>query len=183
MKTLLKWGLLLICGVTILSSCSDRGIAYTKTVQDEYQLNAEDLLQMQFYLSSDITLKKSTKSGKSKHFDKKGQLIIGSSTQTKTIFVDQKTPGICIKSYSDNRLAISFFDDPDRILFFGDLDGNGKYRLLAKTWKDGKGEIEFDGDKYYIQPGSSSAYLEFRMAKYKTDDTYYQVARGKKVHN
>jgi len=174
--------LILMLGViTIFSACKST-IPFTNTVRTKYNLDEAKLKKMQFYISTDITLQRGERSNDAQELDADGKLVVSSSATLDNILVDGKTPGVCVKVLSGNKLAISFFDTDDKYLVFGDPNNRGRYNLMGAEWKNGKGKINFGGKVYYIMPGGAGAYLKFEMKKVKNFKTTTTKAKGRTVN-
>ncbi len=167
--------------ITFLTSCKST-IPFTNSVRAKYSLDEAKLKRMQFYVSSDILLQRGEASSNSQELDEDGKLIISSSSSLDNISVDGKTPGVCVKVLSDNKLAISFFESDDQYLVFGDPKNRGRYQLMGAEWNNGKGKINFGGKVYYIMPGGAGAYLKFEMKKVKDYKTTSTKAKGRTVN-
>jgi len=177
-KTLL---VLTIGVITFLSSCKST-TPFTNTVRTKYNLDDAKLKRMQFYVSHDILLQRGEASANSQELDEDGKLIISSSSSLDNISIDGKTPGVCVKVLSENKLAVSFFESDDQYLVFGDPKNRGRYQLMGAEWNNGKGKINFGGKVYYIMPGGAGAYLKFEMKKVKDYKTTSKKAKGRKVN-
>lgn len=173
--------ILALGAVTLFSSCKST-IPFTNTVRTKYNLDEAKLKKMQFYVSSEINLQRGEQSQNSQELDEDGKLVISSSASLDNITVDAKTPGVCVKVLSGNKLAISFFESDDQYLVFGDPNNRGRYSLMGAEWKNGKGKISFGGKTYYILPGGAGAYLKFEMKKVKDYKTTSKKAKGRTVN-
>ncbi|PCJ27186.1 MAG: hypothetical protein COA97_04245 [Flavobacteriales bacterium] len=177
-KTLIILGLGV---VTVLSGCQST-TPFTNTVRTQYNLDEAKLKKMQFYISTDITLQRGERGVKTQELDEDGKLIVSSSASLDNILVDAKTPGVCVKVLSGNKLAISFFETDDQYLVFGDPNNRGRYNLMGAEWKAGKGKINFGGKTYYILPGGAGAYLKFELKKVKDYKTTTKKAKGRTIN-
>ncbi|MBL4667789.1 MAG: hypothetical protein JKY30_00810 [Flavobacteriales bacterium] len=167
--------------ITIFSSCKST-TPFTNSVRTKYNLDEAKLKKMQFYISSDITLQRGEQATNSQELDDDGKLIISSSASLDEILVDGKTPGVCVKVLTGNKLAISFFESDDQYLVFGDPNNRGRYNLMGAEWKNGKGKINFGGKTYYIMPGGAGAYLKFELKRVKDYKTSTKKAKGRTVN-
>ncbi|MGB0881329.1 MAG: hypothetical protein ACPGSO_00135 [Vicingaceae bacterium] len=167
--------------ITLFSSCKST-TPFTNGVRTKYNLDDAKLKKMQFYISSDITLQRGEQGQNSQELDEDGKLVISSSASLDNILVDGKTPGVCVKVLTGNKLAISFFESDDQYLVFGDPNNRGRYNLMGAEWKNGKGKINFGGKTYYIMPGGAGAYLKFEMKKVKDYKSTSKKAKGRTVN-
>src|SRR5512134_2415162 len=141
------------------SGCASNRVAFTQPLRVQYDLSAEELKNLQYYLSSDVTLQRGFRSeegevsGSHRLVRKEGGLV-------EQVIVRAGTPGIATE-VGETSLAVSF--EPGASLFFGtppsDRDPDRKYKLSAKRWEDDYGELEYNGKTFYAVDGSGRAFL------------------------
>ncbi len=177
MKSLLYF---LISSSLLLTSCSKKLTYFSDRLQNENNWSEAELKRIQFYVSQDIVLYKSTSSGGSKIED--GQIQIKDNSNVKQVVIKKGTPGILVFSPKDDRFAVSFDDDSDKYLMFGPSDrNNGRYTLLAKNWNRRSGIIRYGGQEY--RTNSESAYAALMVDIKRASDANYkkETAGGRKV--
>ena len=178
-KTLIIIGL----GVVVLFTGCQSTVPFTNTVRTKYNLDDAKLKKVQYYVSSEITLQRGERADNSQELDEDGKLIVSSSASVDNILIDGKTPGVCVKVLSGNKIAVSFDEsDDEKYLVFGDPNNRGRYNLMGAEWKSGKGKINYGGKVYYIMPGGASAYLKFEMKRVKEYKSSNKKLKGRTVN-
>ncbi len=142
-----------------VAGCATQQVAFTRGFRAQYDLGTEDLKNLQYYLSSDITLQREflREDGE---ISKGHELVRREWGLVERVIVRARTPGIATE-VGETYLAVSF--EPGASLLFGspptDRDPERKYKLLANRWTGGYGEIVYGGNMYYAVEGSGAAYL------------------------
>ena len=167
--------------ISVLTACKST-TPFSNELREKYNLDEAQLKRTQFYISKTITLQRGERTKDATELDGDGKLIVSSSASLDVIEVTAQTPGICVKVLKGNKLAISFDDDDNKYLVFGDPKNLGRYLLMGAEWKNGKGKINYGGKVYYIMPGGSEAYLNFEMKKHKKQKTTNSRVKGRKVN-
>jgi len=150
----------LLCASLAVSGCAPQRVAFTQGIRTQYDLGSEQLKDLQYFVSGDITLQREFHSeeggvsGNHKLVTKEGGLV-------EQVIIPAGTPGIATE-VGDTSLAVSF--EPGASLSFGsppaDRDPERKYKLSARRWTDYYGEIVYEGKVFYAVDGSGQAYLE-----------------------
>jgi hypothetical protein len=143
-----------------MAGCATQKVAFTQGIRGQYDLGNEDLKNLQYYVSSDITLQREFRR-------EEGEISTGHNLVTKEsglveqVIIRAQTPGVATE-VDDTFLAVSF--EPGVSLIFGspptDWDPERKYRLLAKRWTATYGEIDYGGKTFHATGDSRAAYLE-----------------------
>ncbi len=154
-----------ICGAAILAfsllvaGCAPRQIAFTRGIRAYYELGSDDLKNLQYYVSSDITLQREFVREEGE-VSKGHTLVAKESGLVEQVIVRAGTPGVATE-VGDTYLSVSF--EPGASLVFGspasDRDPERKYKLLANRWTPAYGEIAYGGKTFYAVGGSRAAYL------------------------
>ena len=142
------------------AGCAPQRVAFTQGIRTQYDLESEELKNLQFYVSDDITLQRDFRREEGE-ISKSHKLVTKEGGLLEEVVIPAGTPGIATE-VGDSSLAVSF--EPGSSLIFGspptDRDPDRKYRLSAKRWTDYYGEIVYDGKTFYAVGGSGRAYLE-----------------------
>jgi len=164
-----------------LSSCSPNLTPFTQRLYDENKWTNEDLKQIQFYLSDDIVLRRQLEGGSTAIVQ--GEIKMVDGREVEEVIIEKGTPGVFIFSPKDNRFAVSFESDTDsRYLMFGPNPKNGnRYALLASNWKRRKGEVTYDGRKYYTSGESAYAALMVDLKRIRKVSVKSRRAKGRTV--
>ena len=170
-----------LIAISILTACKST-IPFSNDLRTQYSLDEAKLKRTQFYISKTITLQRGEKTKDATQLNADGKLIVSSSASLDVIEITAKTPGVCVKVLKGNKLAISFDEDDNKYLVFGDPKNIGKYHLMGAEWKNAKGKINYGGKVYYIMPGGAQAYLKFEMKKHKNQKTTSSKAKGRKIN-
>lgn len=165
----------------LLSSCSPRLSDYTKRLQNSNDWSEDELRQIQFYLSSDIVLKRQIKEGSSEIVN--GKIKMENGRQIEEILIPRKTPGVFLFSPKTERCAIAFEGNSEnRFLMFGPNPKAGnRYVLLASDWDKRKGKVTYDGKTYYVDSNSAFAGLQVDLRRIRKTKVNSRVAKGRKI--
>lgn len=164
-----------------LSSCASY-IPFTNEDRVKYSLDEAKLKKLQYYISTDVTLKRAERSNEAQQLDKDGKLVISSSASVDNVLITAKTPGVCVKVLDDKKIAVSFDSDDNKYLVFGDPNNNGRYLLMGAEWVNGQGKINYGDKVYLVMPGGAGAYLKFELKKVKKYKESSTKAKGRTVN-
>jgi hypothetical protein len=141
------------------AGCAHQRIAFTHPIRTYYGLGNEELKNLQFYVSGDITLQREFRSEEGE-ISKSHKLVMKEGGLVEQVLIRAGTPGVATE-VGDTFLAVSF--EPGSSLMFGssdkDPDPDRKYKLFAKRWTGYYGEILYDGKLFYAVEGSGLACL------------------------
>jgi hypothetical protein len=151
---------LLVALVLLTAGCAPQRVAFTQGIRARYGLGSEELKNLQYYVSSDITLQRDFRREEGE-ISKSHKLVRKEGGLLEEVVIPAGTPGVATE-VGETSLAVSF--EPGSSLIFGspatDRDPERIYRLSAKRWADYYGEILYDGKTFYAVEGSGQAYLE-----------------------
>jgi hypothetical protein len=151
---------LLVALVLLTAGCAPQRVAFTQGIRARYGLGSEELKNLQYYVSSDITLQREFRREEGK-ISTGHNLVAKESGLLEQVIVRERTPGVATE-VGDTFLAVSF--EPGMSLIFGsppgDWDPERKYRLLATRWTAAYGEIDYGGKIFHAVGDSRAAYLE-----------------------
>jgi len=152
--------LVLLTGSLSFAGCAPQRVAFTQGIRAHYDLGSEDLKNLQYYVSGDITLQRDFRREEGE-ISKSHKLVTKEGGLVEEVVIPAGTPGIATE-VGESSLSVSF--EPGSSLVFGspptDRDPERKYKLSAKQWTDYYGEIVYDGKTFYALEGSGRAYLE-----------------------
>jgi len=152
--------LVLLAGSLSFAGCAPQRVAFTQGIRTHYDLGSEDLKNLQYYVSGDITLQRDFRREEGE-ISKSHKLVTKEGGLVEEVVIPAGTPGIATE-VGESSLSVSF--EPGSSLVFGspptDRDPERKYKLSAKQWTDYYGEIVYDGKTFYALEGSGRAYLE-----------------------
>ncbi|MGI8892731.1 MAG: hypothetical protein ACR2GN_04650 [Bacteroidia bacterium] len=172
--------LTLILALLILSSCTPL-VPFTQSVRQQYDLQEADLKSIQFYTSHDIVLRRGDV-GNNK-VTKEGELVVTQDRKVEEIFIKAGTPCVIQEVTDGSRVTVTFEDDGNKYLVFGNLSNrNGYYNLLALEWHQGRGVVNYGGNTYYVPRGSEHIHLLFKMKSLGRFEKEQRVVKGKKVN-
>ena len=145
------------------TGCAPQRVAFTQGIRSHYDLGSEELKNLQYYVSSDITLRRDFRREEGE-ISKSHKLVTKEGGLMEEVVIPAGTPGIATE-VGETSLGVSF--EPGSSLMFGspptDRDPERKYKLSAKRWTDYYGEIVYDGKTFHAVEGSGQAYLEVGM--------------------
>ncbi len=154
-----------ICTVAILAvsfamaGCATPQVAFTRAIRTQYDLGTDDLKNLQYYVSGDITLQREFLREEGE-ISKSHALVAKEWGLVEQVIIHARTPGVATE-IGDTYLAVSF--EPGASLVFGsppaDRDPQRRYKLLANRWTRTYGEIVYGGKTFYAVDGSAAAYL------------------------
>jgi len=152
--------LVLLTGSLSFAGCAPQRVAFTQGIRAHYDLGSEDLKNLQYYVSGDITLQRDFRREEGE-ISKSHKLVTKEGGLVEEVVIPAGTPGIATE-VGESSLSVSF--EPGSSLVFGspptDRDPERKYKLSAKQWTDYYGEIVYDGKTFYAVEGSDRAHLE-----------------------
>jgi hypothetical protein len=162
------------------SSCSSRLTPFTDTMLQSGSWKVDDMKKVQFYISSDIVLRRQLENSSARIESGKIKIIDG--RRYEEIVIRRGTPGVYVFSPDNERLAISF--EKDKYLMFGprvDRNSNGEFVLLASKWEKNRGIVKY-GDKFYDTPANSAfAILEVDARRTGTSRKEVKVVQGRRI--
>ncbi len=161
-----------------ISGCATGRIPFTQHLRDRYGLEEDNLRQLQYYVSGDITLQRGFRREEGE-ISGTHRLVQKEEGVVEEVFIAAGTPGVATE-VGPNSLAVSF--EPGRSLTFGsppdDRDPERKYTLSARRWADYYGELSYDGKTYHAVQGSGHVWLEVRAESLDTVKKKRKVLPG-----
>jgi hypothetical protein len=171
-------------GVFILASCAMK-VPLTKLIQTEYNLTTDNIAseKIQFYVSSEIILERSTQQGSSTTTSD-GTLVTSSSKISDRIIILPKTKCVMDKVGDKGAFLIRFETGPGKTLTFmtrPNMD-SGKYYFVA-DWQQGKGgKVNYGNkDEYFATATSGNAYLLVKIKKSQKNKRKDRVVKGMRI--
>ena len=157
-------------------------VPLTKGLKEEYNLTAENMKNVQFYVSSQIVMERSSKNGSS-GTNEDGTLVSSSNKIQDRILILPKTKCVFEKYNGENQVLIRFEIGEGKFITFAtrpNMD-NGKFYLQAQ-WDPAKGgKINYGNDAYYATAISGDAYLMVKIKKSQKTKRKERVVKGMKV--
>jgi len=173
--------ILLFSACLLLGACSPR-IPFTQQIRDEYQLTADELKGIQFYLSDQVKLKKGEVASNRKSMED-GKLVIVSGKDIDVITFRLFTPGAVDQVVDAQTLRVAFEEGPERTLVFSSSKiRSGYYHLSALDWDNGLGKINYGGQTWFSSRGSDKAILLFKMKSIRNLRVNEKVVKGRKLN-
>ncbi len=176
------WHLILLSGIILgTTSCGPKLLPFTQSMYDRYTWNEADLEKIQFYLSREVVLRIASTDGQSTIED--GKIKDEQNRSIDQVIIPSKTPGVLVYLPKANRFGISFESTGGEYLMFGpNPKSGGKYVLLAKSWKNRRGEVTYGQRIYTADLGASFAHLMVNIKKVNKVGIKQTVAGGRKVN-
>jgi len=139
-----------------------------------HNLSPLEICDLQFYISHDIELQKTTPEYTSSISD--GTLVVNKQDKIKKILIKKDTPCIAIKA-EDNLIVVKF-NDTFELTFMHSKNKKDLFFLSANKWKKGVGSLMV-GDELYEAVGSSGkAYLKINQIDVDNTDQNATVIEG-----
>lgn len=150
----------MLVAAVALAGCATGRIPFTQALRDQYRLEGDDLKNLQYFVSGNVTLRREFRREEG-GISKSHKLVIREGGLVEEVFIAAGTPGVAT-NVGPTSITVSF--EPGSTLEFGaspsDRDPDRIYKLLAKRWTDYYGELIYDNKSYYAVKGSGQAYLE-----------------------
>src|SRR5690349_17425950 len=139
----MKFQLLLSAfAVIVLASCSPQYAYFTKELNEKQKWSAEDIRQIQFYVSRDIVLSRALSENGTQITE--GKILIKDGRKVEQVVIKSGTPGVLVLMPKEDRFAISFEESDDAYLMFGpNPKYYDRYALLAQDWDRNNGKIHY----------------------------------------
>ncbi len=164
-----------------MSACSPQLTPFTQRLYEENRWSDEELKQIQFYLSDDIVLRKEVSGGSSEIVS--GEIKMVDGKKVEEIVIRKGTPGVFVFSPKTNRFAVSFESEEDKsFLMFGPNPKNGnRYALLASNLQRRRGQVSYEGRKFYTPSESAYASLMVDLKRVRKVSVKSRTAKGRTV--
>lgn len=171
-----------ILGLSILASCAVK-VPMTKQIKDDYNLTNENMTKVQFFVSSEIILERSSQQG-SATTNSDGTLVASSSKISDRIIILPRTKCVLEKVGDKGEVLIRFETGPGKSITFATRPNieAGKYYFVA-DWQQGKGgKLTYgEKDEYFATAESGNAYLMVKVKKSQKNKRKDRVVKGMKV--
>ena len=140
-----------------------------------------DISRIQYFISKDITLKRSTPINKLE-IDENGMVIMADGKEETEILIPSDLKGT-LQGYEKDRVMVTFSVSDDRFLTFEKSDkDNGIYYLVAEWDEMGYGSIEYGGEKFTILPGGEGAQLMFSLERVSANKSAKNTEKGRSIN-
>ncbi len=171
-----------LLGVAVLSSCAVKK-PFTNALKEEYNLTDQSMKAVQFFVSSEIILERSSSKG-STGTTSDGTIVSTSSKNQDRILILPRTKCVLEKTSENGSVLIRFETGPGKYITFAtrpNMDA-GRFYFQA-AWEKGKGgKIEYgDKEEYFATPSSGEAYLMVKVKKSQKTKRKDRVVKGMKV--
>jgi hypothetical protein len=162
--------------VMFISSCAPR-LIFKEDARARLTEQNVDLAKVQFYTDKEIILRRKVDSSEFSVDD--GVIIEVDGRRTQEIKIPRYTPCI-FEQYDNGRLYIRFDRGEDKLLRFK-RNSYDSFQIDADAWIKRRGQIEYGGKDFYIEPGGNDALLLVKKTKAYKSFTDSEVTRGLKV--
>ncbi len=172
----------ILISATVLSSCAVK-MPYTQALKDEYNLTDQSLKGVQFFVSSEVIMARSSSKGSTGTTDD-GTIVSTSSKNQDRIIILPKTKCVLEETKTDGAVLIRFETGPGKFITFATRpnQAKGKYYLQA-AWQQGVGGKIMYGDKeeYTVDAAYGDAYLMVKIKKSQRTKRKDRIVKGMKV--
>lgn len=162
--------------VIFFSSCAPR-VIFKEDARARLDEQSVDLGKVQFYNDKEIILRRKVDS--SEFSVDSGVIIEVDGRRTQEIKIPRYTPCI-FEQYDNGRLYIRFERGDDKLLRFK-RNSYDSFQIDADAWIKRRGQIEYGGKDFYIEPGGNDALLLVKKTKAYKSFTDSEVTKGLKV--
>ncbi|MGR8934031.1 MAG: hypothetical protein ACU837_06520 [Gammaproteobacteria bacterium] len=143
------------CILIATAGCAPKLVPFTQEMREQYDLSAEELRNLQFFVSSPVTLQHYMSDSEAGVTPKHTYRVINKS-RVEEVDIKPGTPGVAVRP-GEYSLIVSF--EPGCTLEFGNVNRQGNYSLFARNWSDYIGEVDYCGKEYQAVNGSNNAHL------------------------
>lgn len=164
----------------VISGCAPK-VYFTTDLRKKIENANISLKDIQYYCDRKLTLKRELESGKTQV--QTGKVKFESGKYIHYIILNPNTPGVSKEIFSE-KLKTQLENGQNRTLTFGkpkNGDDNVPYRIFAKEWKNGIGEINYDNYTYYIQYVGSEAKLQIKKSVLNKIDIDKRKMKGIRI--
>lgn len=176
-----RWLYLLLLPLVLLSCKSLEPLTENYVATNKW--GEKELKRIQFYLSHDLVLQRKFVSGSTQIAS--GSIKTVDGEQVEEIVIPKGTPGVLEYYPNDKkgRVGISFEEGgKERYLMFApNGQRGGRYYLLASSWNNGIGKVNYDGKEYYTSRSGNIAFLMVNMKKIRKLELNKRIAKGRKI--
>lgn len=172
--------ILLLIPVFLFSACKTL-VPFTNELKEQNGWKVQELKQIQFYLSTSITLNRQLSNSATAIVSGKIKTVDGK--QVEEIIIKKGTPGVLTEMPDNKRMAISFEIDDSHYLTFGPYENKGgRYYLMLREFKKNQfAKVSYIDKEFYISPESLNAFLQINMKKILKEERKQRVAGGRKL--
>lgn len=177
----MKYLVLSLIAITILTSCGVK-VPLTNAIKEEYNLTEQNMKQVQFFVSSEIILERSSQKGSS-GTTTDGTLVNKSSKEQSRIIILPRTKCIFEQYGTKGEVLIRFEVGQGKYITFATRPNMDEGRLfLQANWEQGKGgKINYGNEEYYATADSGNAHLMVKIKKSQRTKRKDRVVKGMKV--
>jgi hypothetical protein len=166
--------LFVILSLVGFSACSPQYAYFTEDLHEKQKWSAEDIQQIQFYVSRDIVLSRGLSENETQITE--GKIIIKDGRKIEQVVIKAGTPGVLVLMPKEDRFAISFEEDNEAYLMFGPNPKHyDRFVLLAQDWEREHGKVHYRGKEYTVN--AASAYASLMVDLRRTGTNEYQTRR------
>lgn len=167
------------CIVIAGAGCAPKLVPFTHEMREEYDISTEQLRNLQFFVSSDVTLQRYMSQSEAGVTPKHTYRVINDS-RVEEVKIEPKTPGV-VQGTRPYSLVVSF--EPGCTLEFGNVKKLGNYSLFARNWSDYTGELDYCGKPFQAVKDSNNAHLLIDYAVLGTFQKKSHTAPGLKLNH
>lgn len=164
----------------LFSSCGPRLSPLTQRLVDGQNWTQDELKRIQFYLSEDLVLTRSIRSGTSQI--RNGQVKIVDGREVEQVVFKRNTPGVFVFEPKTNRMAVSFERSDENFLVFGPNPNAGnRYVIMAADWDRRSGTVTYAGKKWQVSASDAYASLMIPLKRLRDRDVSGKVVGGRRL--
>ncbi len=132
----------------IVSCTTTQRIPLTFEIIDRFNLTAEDLSELQYYISEEIVLSREYENNYGIVYDHK--LTLQQHLEAEDIYFRRHVPGRAKHVSKEMNLAIQFENNGDCYLCFGPIGKTGNYQLLCTQDDSCTGSVTYMDEQYTL---------------------------------
>ncbi len=159
--------------IILFSSCANT-IYFTKDMRYNLYNNKIPVMNVQFYNSRKIVLKRNLSYAETKVA--RGEIKFENGQYVEEIIIPKNTPGVAVGT-GRNFLNVAFENGRNRDLKFVE-NGNNFYQLAPQSWDNNYGKVVYDTLVYFIEPGSDKALLKVKKDNINNFERKTRVVKG-----
>ncbi len=161
---------------TVLTSCGPSQV-FTEGSRAVLESQGIDVADIQFYADKGISMRRQVESSETSVRNGEIKQIDGERTQE--ILIPRGTPGI-VKKVAQEKLWVSFEGCEGCELRFK-KNSYDSYQIDADKWLEGRGQIEYDGKRFYLVPPYNDALLMVKKNELYKPERRSRVVKGVRI--
>jgi hypothetical protein len=158
-------------------------VALTQELRAKYSLSDEDVLNLQYYVSSAIVLQRELSSG-GVGVTPGHTLRVVNDKKVEEVIIEPKTPGVATRLHMDGNSIDASFEEGRVIVFCTTRPNGGHGDLFRLCGRDGENsvmKVDYGGLTYITAGRSTDAYLMIDLNALNNFKKNTRVVKGRRL--